>query len=202
MKKCERTRVSRRYPGYLRLYQKEYCLALIRILQEDAADLIDLFQLKETIADLSCRIDEPNIYSAAGKLQRGILNKGIYSPLDMKAEEFNGQAEQYYRNDLRKEHIREAWQFLAQDLQRLETGCVHDGELYRDALQAIIRGQCAADFIALQEQDILEEKASADVIVKLLHLMILTLHADCAMTSLHPVNRSPKVLPAGKQMII
>ncbi|MFZ3115965.1 MAG: hypothetical protein WA133_04360 [Syntrophales bacterium] len=200
--KCERMRASRRYPGYLRLYHKEYCRALIRILQEDAADLIDLLRLKETISDLTRRIDEPSIYGAAGKLQRGILNKGIFSPLDMKGEEFNGQAEKYYRNDLRKAHIREAWQCLAQDLQRLETGCLHKGELYRDALQSMMRGQCVADFIALHEQDILEEKASADVIVKLLHLMILTIHADRAMMNLHPVNCSPKVLPVGKQIII
>ncbi len=202
LKKCERTRASRRYPGYLRVYHKEYCLALIRILQEDAADLLELLELQETMVDLTRRFDEPLLYGAAGKLQRGILNKGIYSPLDMKAEEFNSQAEQYYRNDLRKEHIREAWQFLAQDLLRLETGCVRDRELYRDALHNIMGGQSTVDFIALREQDILEEKASADLIVKLLHLMILTIHADRALTNQQPVDRSPEVLPAGKEMIL
>lgn len=202
VKKCEQMRASHRYPGYLRLYHREYCRALIRILQEDAADLIDLLQLQETMADLTRRIEEPDLYSAAGKLQQGILNKDTCSPLDMKGEEFNGQAEQYYRNDLRKEHIREAWQFFAEDIERLEKGCVPDGEMYRDALQAIMRGQGVVDFIALQKQDILEERAPVDVIVKLLHLMILTIHVDCAMANLHPAKCAPHLLPARKQINI
>jgi len=202
VKKCERTRSSRRYPGYVRLYHKEYCRALIRILQEDAADLIELLQLQETIADLARRCDEPNIHGASGKLQRSILDKGVYSPMDMKGEEFNSKAEQYYRNDLRKEHIREAWQFLARDLQRLETGRVPDCDLYRAALQQIMHGQGTAEFIALLEQDILEERASADDIVKLLHLMTLTIHADHAMTNLLPVKQAPEISPAGKEMML
>jgi hypothetical protein len=202
LQKSERTRASRRYPGYLRLYQKEYCLALIRILHEDAADLIELLQLKETMADLMCRFEAPNTYGAAGKLQRGILKKGIYSPLDMKAEEFNSQAEQYYRNDLRKEHLREAWQFLAQDLQRLETGRVADGEVYREALQMIMHGQDIAAFIAPLGQDIVEEKAPASDIIKLLHLMILTIHADRSLTNRQPAHHSPEALSAGKEMIL
>lgn len=101
-----------------------------------------------------------------------------------------------------EEHIREAWQFFAEDIERLEKGCVPDGEMYRDALQAIMRGQGVVDFIALQKQDILEERAPVDVIVKLLHLMILTIHVDCAMANLHPAKCAPHLLPARKQINI
>ncbi len=197
VKKCERTRTSRRYPGYLRIYQKEYCRALIHLLQEDAADLIELLQLQETIVDLRRRIEEPDFYSAAGKLQRGVLKNGIYSPLEMKGEEFNNQAEQYYRNDLRKEHIREAWQILAQDARKLETGSGGDGELYRVALREVLGGQDTADFLDRLEADILEEKAPAAVIDRLLQLMILTIHADRATVNKQQVHLAPQVLAAG-----
>jgi hypothetical protein len=153
--------------------------------------------LQETIADLKCRIEEPDLYGAAGKLQRGILNNGIDAPLDMKGEEFNRQAEQYYRNDLRKEHMREAWQILVRDVGKLERESRADGEFYPAALREMMGGQDTAAFLDHLEEDILEEKAPATVIAKLLQLMILTIHADRVAANRQPVAFSPQVLAAG-----
>ena len=92
----------------------------MRIIKEDAADLIEILQMSETIADLEKRLEDPDRYSALGKLTRAILEKGnASSPMKMQAEDFNRTAENYYRNDLRKSHAMEGVRFLEQDLGRI-----------------------------------------------------------------------------------
>jgi hypothetical protein len=90
LSRTKRTRASRRYFGYLRVQNDDYRRALPQTLLEDGADLIEMFGLRETLADLKARLDDPANHSAAGKLARGILeNTGLRSPTQMKAEEFN-----------------------------------------------------------------------------------------------------------------
>ena len=43
LRQTDRVRNSRRYPGYLRVYRQEYCRALLKVLREDAGDLIEMF---------------------------------------------------------------------------------------------------------------------------------------------------------------
>ena len=118
--KTQRVRPSRRYPGYLRVHHREYCRALVQIIKEDAADLIEILQMSETITDLEKRLEDPDRYSALGKLTRAILKKGnASSPKKMQADDFNRTAENYYRNDLRKSHAMEGVRFLEQDLGRI-----------------------------------------------------------------------------------
>lgn len=202
--KTERVRPSRRYPGYLRVYHKEYCLALIRILQEDAADLIELFGMKETMDDLSLRIDEPGRYAASEKLKQGILNRaGLNSPMSMNGDDFNRAAEDYYRNDLRKDHFREAWHFFEQDVHQMESLIVHDKGMIRRTLHEILTGQDVMDFITAHKEKVLQEKASADVIEKLLYLLILTIHADGELSNMYLTDTSrDDFAPKKKHMIL
>lgn len=183
--KSERVRPSRRYPGYLRMYHTEYCRSLIRIIREDAADLIDLFNMKETMDDLAMRIDDAEQYAASGRLKRGILDKGgLNSPMSLNGDDFNRLAEDYYRNDLRKDHFWEAWHFFQKDIHRIELSVSREGGMIRGALRAILGSQNALNFITVHERDVLEEKASVDVIEKILHLLILTLHEDEELSNL------------------
>ena len=93
-----RTRQSRRYPGYTRVHNSEYLKALLKVLQEDAADLIEILKLADLIRDLGERLEYPGIHSAAAKLVAAILQEaGARSPLSLKAEDFNLAAEKYYR---------------------------------------------------------------------------------------------------------
>ena len=95
-------RASRRYPGYWRVYSLEYRKALLRILRQDAADLVEMLDLKDILQDLQFRLDDPRRHSAAGKITRGILgHMDSQEVLRMKGREFNQEAERFYRNDLR-----------------------------------------------------------------------------------------------------
>lgn len=202
--KAERVRPSRRYPGYLRVRHKEYGRALIRILQEDAADLIELFDMKETIDDLALRIEEPEQYAASGELKRGIVNKaGEGSPMSMTGMDFNRAAEEYYRDDMRRNHLQEAWRFFEEDVHQMESSAVHDRWMIRSAMREILGDQDAPVFIAAHKNDVLEEKASADVIEKLLHLLILAIHVDGRLSNMYLTDTSrDDFAPTKKHMII
>ncbi len=202
--KAQRIRPSRRYPGYLRVYHKEYCRALIRILQEDGADLIELFDMQETVNDLALRINEPERYGASGKLTKGILNKaGSKSPMSMKGDEFNKAAEDYYRNDLRKDHLREAWQFFEHDVQQMKSSTERDKGTICCSLHEILTGHDVMDFVTRCKENVIEEQVSADVLEKLLHLLILTIHADGAQSNMVLTDKSrDDFAPTKKRMIL
>ncbi|MDZ7641474.1 MAG: hypothetical protein U5J62_05560 [Desulfurivibrio sp.] len=63
-------RVSRRYPGYLRVGQREYRLALLARIREDAADLLEAYRLAPLLSDLERRLLEPESCGAGGRLVR------------------------------------------------------------------------------------------------------------------------------------
>ena len=74
LKEVENTRQSRRYPGYIRIHNREYRKALVKILRRDAAGLIEMMQMKDVLDDLETRIQEPDRHAAAGRLTRDILD--------------------------------------------------------------------------------------------------------------------------------
>jgi len=116
----QKTRPSNRYAGYVRVYNIEYRRALLNILQRDAAGLVEMMGLGETLADLRQRIESPERCSAAGRLTGAILDElNVRSPLAAPAAQFNQAAERYYRESLRQHHLREAFDFLDEDLRSL-----------------------------------------------------------------------------------
>ena len=56
LKQVEHTRQSRRYPGYIRIHNREYRKALVKMLRRDAAGLIVMMQMKDVLNDLENRI--------------------------------------------------------------------------------------------------------------------------------------------------
>src|SRR5262249_35130706 len=106
LKRTTKTRSSHRYQGFLRVQIEDYRQALIKTLMEDGADLIEMFGLSETLTDLKMRLDDPATHSAGGKLIRGIMSgTRAHSPMRMSADDFNRQAESYYRIQLRENHL-------------------------------------------------------------------------------------------------
>ncbi len=90
MEKTQRIRSSHRYSGYTRIHNNEYRLALLDVIRNDAADLIEMLDLKELIRDLESRINDPEQYAASGKLTRGILRSvNARSPMALRADTFN-----------------------------------------------------------------------------------------------------------------
>ncbi|MBN2297891.1 MAG: hypothetical protein JXM72_04830, partial [Deltaproteobacteria bacterium] len=173
--KTGKTRVSRRYPGYLRVYNMEYRRALLEIIREDAPDLIGALGMKGTVMDLEERLEPRNGISAASRITQGIMQGSrAKSPIKLSGDEFNGAAEEYYRNTLRREHIREGLEILKQDCRKLDAaGCE-----YAAVLRSIFGDTCSAEFVDAVENEVLEENTSADVLRKLVHLMLVTIHKD------------------------
>jgi len=172
-------RFSKRYPGYLRVQIHEYRLALLKTLREDAADLIELMGLQETIDDLERRIMEPEQFSAAGRLTKGILEQtGSRSALKTEAREFNTGAEEYYRTTLRKQQMAEAFDLLRDDCRILDQQSSELDEPLRKALLLILQGQAADPFLAAIRQDILQEQADIPTLQRLMNLLLVKVYHD------------------------
>lgn len=117
----KRTRHSNRYPGYIRVYSIEYKKALLNILYHDARELIEMWNCKNVLDDLDMRINEPDKYSATGKLLSGILGRSKQkNALKIDSLEFNKKTEEFYRTDLRKKYIEEALMFMQDEILMLE----------------------------------------------------------------------------------
>lgn len=179
LKKTAGIRPSRRYPGYLRVQIHEYRRALLRVLREDAADLIELMGLHDTLNDLELRLAEPDRHSAAGRLTAGILAEVNGStPLRVPARDFNSGAERYYRTTLRRRHLEEALGFLADDCRQLDREQERIEEPVRMALRVILKEQSAAGLVEAATEDVLNERADLSTLQRLMNLVLLTVHHD------------------------
>lgn len=174
----ERTRNSHRYPGYMRVYNLEYRRALLKVLRRDAAGLIEMLGLRETLDDLELRIESPERHSAAGRLTGTILaNLGVRSPLDVSATEFNLAAEAYYRDDLRRRQLQEAFAFLAEDLldsrqNAAEITCV--------ASRLGMGVRPLAEFLRDVQRDLLADRAAASDVQTLFNVMLWNIRRSAA----------------------
>jgi len=169
--------MSRRYPGYARIHHLEYRRALLKILREDAADLIEMFNMRESIDELESRLNEPALYSTYGKLTRGILNMAnAKSPLDLNADVFNLSAEKYYRTDLRNRHIRDAFELLREDMIKLENASGSQRGDIRELLDGILKEKTIGEFLDHAEQDIIRETAPEETLGKLVEVILVHIH--------------------------
>jgi hypothetical protein len=175
LKKTNAVRSSHRYPGYLRVQNHEYCKALVRIIREDAADLIELHDLHATLNDLEERLAEPEQRTAAGRLTAGILDEvNARSPMSLKSREFNIGAERYYRGTLRQRHMEEAFRFLEDECRRLDQESSGLDDEVRKALRFTLQGQGAARFLESIKEDVLLEKVDVTSLQRLMNLILLT----------------------------
>ncbi len=176
--RTQRLRLSSRYPGYTRVYNREYRLALLETLRRDAADLIDMMGMEETLLDLEYRLREPDIYGTTGKLTRGILSgEGARSAMQMDAGGFNRKAEDYYRTALRRRHTEEALDHLEEGLMRLERNTMPHQSGLRAGLAAIIGRISVQSYVASVKNDLLGDRASRRDLEKLIALVVLQTQA-------------------------
>ncbi len=177
--KAAGVRSSHRYPGYLRVHNNEYRRALLTVLREDAADLIELLGLQATIEDLERRLDDFEHCSVAGRLTRGIMaGSAANQPLKMPARDFNLLAEQYYRATLRKQQLAEALGLLGDAARRLDREQHDLDRETRQAVRSLVQGQGAAELLDQTRQDLLAERADLPAIRRLVNLILLTVHAE------------------------
>ena len=93
MAHVQKSRSSKRYKGYCRLYHHEYCHALIHIMKQDAADIIECMGYEDTISDLETRMNVPE-QKTEHKLRAGILNQtGEKNAMMLEGDDFNKASE-------------------------------------------------------------------------------------------------------------
>lgn len=178
LKKTDGIRSSRRYPGYLRVQIHEYRRALLRVIREDGADLVELMGLHDTLSDLEKRLDDP-CHSAAGRLTTGILNEVNAShPLNVDSREFNLGAERYYRTTLRRRHMEEALGILTQECRMLDQQRTALDEAHRKGLLAILQGEQASRFVKAAHDDVLHDRADIPTLKRLMNLILIKVHLD------------------------
>jgi hypothetical protein len=172
-------RPSRRYPGYWRVYNLEYRKALLRILREDAADLVEMLGLQGTLQDLHSRLEDAERHSAAGRITRGILG-GIDSQaaLHIKGREFNQEAEAYYRNTLRISQTQEALDFLEEDLRKPGSILFSRESAVREELSRAGRCEDPLKFLLSVKEEVLEGTIAPDDLRLLIHLVLTCIHQD------------------------
>jgi hypothetical protein len=192
LKKTTGIRASKRYPGYLRVPVDEYRRSLLQVIREDAADLVELMNLHDTMADLEMRLNSPSSHSAAGRITADILKEvNASSPLRVDAREFNVGAERYYRTTLRKSHLDEAFKFLTEDCRSFDREPETLDSVSRKTLRVILPGQEAARFVAAAKQDVLSDSADIVTLQRLMNLVLLKVrHDEVAATKPSDSHRS------------
>lgn len=179
LKKTKNTRPSHRYPGYLRVLHQEYRLALLEVIREEAAELVEGFGFTDLLADLELRLREPSKHGAAGRLTTGILAKGgANSPCDMSAQEFNLAAERYYREELRQEQINEGWEFVAEDIRAMAAGEIPLSLEVRSEVTAILDTQEIDGFLRQTRDELRVDSLAPATAARLLQLMIIAEDLD------------------------
>jgi hypothetical protein len=172
-------RYSRRYRGYLRAYNRQFCMALVDLLVHDAADLIELLRMEGTVENLRARLKEPEKWSVAGSLTAAILHQlGTDSPMKVSAREFNLAAEVYYRCELRLKHITEAFRFLTSDVSHLERAARDVDAVCRDELRNGFVPPDLRDFLSSAESRVRADTIGLADLEKLIRLLLVSIHSD------------------------
>lgn len=177
IKAARRTRSSRRYNNYIRIPSIEYRKALVRIICEDAKDLIEMLQLENMVTNLKQRIHHPETHAVSHRLTQQILQQQPNkNPLKMKSCEFNREAEAYYRDDLKKKHINEAFGCFKKAVKHLDSWKAWRSGDYNNAMLTILKGKNAGSYLASVERPLAEETLSETECKRLIHLVLLLFH--------------------------
>ncbi len=108
-------RSSWRHPDYFRVSIRDYRDALVSWLSETASECIERSQAGDTVQDLRARLADTSLQATQRIVSDVMRLSGHSDPLKLSAREFNRQAEEYYRENLRQENLREAYQALCED---------------------------------------------------------------------------------------
>jgi hypothetical protein len=177
IEKTQMVRSSRRYNGYNRIYNIEYRRALLDIIRADAADIIEMLGMRESIRDLEYRINEPDNFAASGKLTRGILNQiNAKSPMNLPAGIFNLAAEKYYRTVLHKQHIWESFDILRDDIIKLDQAVSSVSHEMRNLLHSILQEKNPDSFMETAQSELVRGKAEPQTLEKLVYLILAYIH--------------------------
>jgi hypothetical protein len=174
IEKTQKVRPSNRYSGYDRVHNIEYRRALLELIRNDAADIIEMLGMRETIKDLEYRFNEPDHFAASGKLTRGILNQvGAKSPMTLPATIFNQATEKYYRTTLRNKHVDESFDILSKDITKLDRAESGISQEMRSLLHSILQEKDLASFLKRVQVEAMQGKAATQTMEKVVYLILV-----------------------------
>ena len=171
--RCNNIRPSRRHPGYLRVPISDYREALLSWLCREGKEALES-DGEPLVAELRERLRSKEL-QANERITKGILGESRYpKPLQYTAREFNLQAENYYRNELRREQLREAFHDLTEDVASLQSSEKDVHRLIRHG----VRLQDPVRFLRTIEERVPEDDLSPQEITSLLNLLLVLIARD------------------------
>jgi hypothetical protein len=175
---AQRVRPSRRYPHYLRVHNHEYRRALLRYLRGNGLDICQAMGRPRLLDELEARLESPGA-SAAQVITRAVLERtGERTALEVRAQDFNQAAEDYYRQDLRRVHLAEGLQALAEDLASLHFRRAAQGPEFRQALAFCLGQGEPASLVAELSPALLVDELTPDDALRLINLLLISLAHD------------------------
>lgn len=115
---ADKIKKSRRNKGFNVIKLQDYRIALLRFLQTEGREIITDMGLQDTINDLEARLTGDQAVSS--RLIKDIMkNERSPDPIRMTGKRFNRNAEEYYRSDLRAQHLSEAMASVIHKLSQL-----------------------------------------------------------------------------------
>jgi len=171
---CNNIRPSRRHPGYLRVPIADYREALLSWMCREGKEALESFDGEPLVAELRERLRSKHL-RANERITKGILGESRHiKPLQHTAREFNLQAENYYRNQLRREQLREAFQDLREDVASLPSAEKGVHRLIRHG----VRLQDPVRFLRTIQERVPDDDLSPQEITSLLNLLLVLIARD------------------------
>jgi len=169
LSRCKKLRRSWRHPEYMRVSIHDYRKALLTFIEQRAADLLEAMSAHSTIEDLALRCDDDGRH-AVNQLLAGILHGTAKKAMQMDARDFNIAAEEFYREGLRRDNLREALAWLRGDLASFDRSAPSE---LRACMRHGVRVQNSARFLEQVETPVMRDDLSEYEISTLLNLLLL-----------------------------
>jgi len=176
---CKKTRPSRRHPGYVRISIRDYRRAALAFVQQIGAELAESMKMQSTLDELASRCNDRR-QEASNRLIDSVMGGSAENPLSVEAREFNRRAEDFYRDGLRREHLREAFSHLREDLATLEKSL---GDESKHRIRHGVRVQDPARFLQDVEARLPDDDLSLREIAALLNLLLMLTEQDARRTA-------------------
>jgi signal transduction histidine kinase len=96
--------------------------------------------------------------------------------MTLPAGTFNLAAEKYYRTVLRKQHIRESFDILREDIIKLDQAVSGISHEMRSLLHSILQEKNPVSFMETAQSEVMREKAAPQTLEKLVYLILAYIH--------------------------
>ncbi len=165
--------------GVLPRFRFETIAGLLAFVQQTGSDLAESMDMQETLADLALRCANREL-EASNRLTGRVMGGSAEGAMRVEAREFNRMAEEFYRDGLRREHLREAFSHLREDLATVEK---LEGDEWRHRIRHGVRVQDPARFLQDIEPRVPTDDLSLQEVAALLNLLLVLTERDTRRTA-------------------